>query len=55
MPNPIRLPLSPRQADALSVLLTKRLGAELITELGADHVQALREVAEKLETLKESR
>jgi hypothetical protein len=52
-PQPIRLPLSPRQADALTALLEMRLGAELIAELGADGVQALREVAGKLDTLKE--
>lgn len=53
MSNPIRLPLSPRQAEALTALLELRLGGELITELGADGVKALREVADKLAAVKQ--
>ena len=53
MANPIRLPLSPRQALALAVLLdVSRNGAEL---LEGPEVEALREVAEKLSTLREGR
>lgn len=51
--TPVRLPLSDRQADALGKLLGLRLGSDLIAELGADGVRALREVAGKLDTLRE--
>lgn len=50
--TPVRLPLSRRQADALADLLRLRLGTDLIGELGADGVKALREVAGKLDDLK---
>ena len=54
MANPIRLPLSPRQAEALSTLLEYWPGGlrwdRLLTD--PDVVQALREVAEKLSTLR---
>jgi len=47
-----RLPLTPRQIDALKLLLEVRLGSDLIRELGADGVKALREVDSKLDVLK---
>lgn len=50
-----RLPLTPRQIDALTLLLKVRLGSDLISELGTDGVKALHEVAGKLDGLKDQR
>lgn len=51
--TPIRLPLSPRQAAALATLLNHQLDDSFPPSL--DELMALREVAEKLATLKDSR
>lgn len=53
MATPIRLPLSARQAAALATLLSHGLDGSYPPAL--DELQALREVAEKLDTLRESR
>lgn len=53
MATPIRLPLSPRQAAALETLLNHQLDGSFPPAL--DELQALREVAEKLGTLREQR
>lgn len=50
--NPIRLPLSPRQADALAHLLDE-LTPRMTFILTIDESAALREVAEKLDNLRE--
>lgn len=50
--TPIRLPLSPRQAAALATLLNHQLDDSFPPSL--DELMALREVAEKLATLKDS-
>lgn len=49
MATPIRLPLSARQAEALAQLLDEFTVGDTETQ------RALREVAEKLDTLRESR
>lgn len=49
--NPIRLPLSPRQAAALKTALNHLLDGKYPPAL--DELVALREVAEKLDTLRE--
>lgn len=51
--TPIRLPLSPRQAAALTTLLNHQLDDSFPPSL--DELMALREVAKKLSDLKESR
>ena len=54
MANPIRLPLSQRQAEALSTLLEYwPVGHRVKAIDDPDVAQALREVAEKLSTLRE--
>ena len=53
MANPIRLPLSPRQAEALAKWLPFVAGGLAVTD--PDELAALREVAEKLSTLREGR
>lgn len=52
MATPIRLPLSQRQADALEKALDEA-GRGQPTWLNPDELAALREVAEKLKTLRE--
>lgn len=52
MSTPIRLPLSPRQVEALDAYLDK-LSAPYVDGLTYDQLSALREVAEKLDTLRE--
>lgn len=51
--TPIRLPLSRRQAEAVAKWLPFLIGGLAVTD--PDEVAALREVAEKLATLKDSR
>lgn len=50
--TPVRLPLSDRQADALGKLLDE-FGSSLSADPAADVTAALREVAGKLDTLRE--
>jgi hypothetical protein len=52
MPTPIRLPLSPRQAEALDAYLAK-LSAPYVDGLTYEQLAALREVAEKLQNLRD--
>jgi hypothetical protein len=56
MATPIRLPLSPRQAEALSSLLETWLasGHRWQPLGGPDLAQALREVRDKLDNLREA-
>lgn len=49
--NPLRLPLSPRQADAVAKWLQFLTEGLAVTDL--DEAAALREVAGKLDTLRE--
>jgi hypothetical protein len=54
MPTPLRLPLSPRQAEALAALLDLTT-APFVDGLTYEQLAAVREVAEKLATLRETR
>ena len=53
MANPIRLPLTQRQAEAVQKALEE--AGDDLTGLSYDELAAVREVAEKLSTLREGR